>query len=127
MALAIAWQAVGGKLIKHVALPGSPFELIVHPGPAHPLATHVPHEALPIEGVVGTTSDKGAGCLLHMHVADRMGNWCTSGGAAVTTSCGVDDLERSVVDNEVSARHARPPRGGRYAHTPFVTPSTRRL
>ena len=72
-----------------VAIPGSPFKLTVLPAPAHAKATRLP--VLPVGGRVGLEVTDAAdaarggaiGARLVMRTADKMGNFCTSGGANV--------------------------------------------
>lgn len=63
-----------------VALPNSPFLLTVTPGSAHARSSHLPTEALPLRGAVSSTSED-PGCSIVVKLSDRMGNYCTSGGA----------------------------------------------
>ena len=60
-------------------LPGSPFELTVVPGEAHPVATSLTMDeagrAVPLQGVVG---EAGSVTIV---TSDRMGNRCVVGGA----------------------------------------------
>ena len=66
-----------------VPIPGSPFKLRVEPGPAHAAATTLPKDApVPLKGVVGMHESLGAQLVLHVN--DKMGNPCASGGAKVT-------------------------------------------
>lgn len=85
--------AMCGKYYLHVglrrqgvSLPDSPFRLEVIPGPAHPLATTVPKEALPLRGVVGFDTGKGQGCCFVLQTRDKMGNACRLGGAILEGS-----------------------------------------
>ena len=66
-----------GKYLLHVglrqkeeALPGSPFQLEVKPGPAHAPSTRLPPELLPLESIVGTEG------RLTIALNDNMGNRC---------------------------------------------------
>lgn len=76
------------------ALPGSPFELTVDPGPAHPAATRLPAELLPLQGVVGEMGS------VRFFTRDRMGNLCTVGAAPVKVDAKTTQLQVSHVDNE---------------------------
>ncbi len=77
------WLHVGLRQ-QGVALPGSPFLLTVSPGMAHAPSTKIPTEKLPLQGEIG--NDTGAGCSLLIRAADKMGNYCTSGGAPLKVS-----------------------------------------
>ena len=66
-----------------VALPGSPFLLIVRPGKAHAASTRLPKTV--VLGGVGMAA--GFGCGITIRTADIMGNKCISGGAIVTGDC----------------------------------------
>ena len=90
-----------------VPLPGSPFNLNVVPGTAHPLSTKIPPEVLPLRGaleITGTSTSQArearCSCTLRLLARDKMGNRCLTGGANVT--CGsMDDnaeLQSSVSD-----------------------------
>ena len=68
-----------------VALPGSPFDLHVDAGSAHPLACSIPKEVLPLCGTVGVDGDT-CGCKLILQTFDQMNNACTKGGARVEFS-----------------------------------------
>jgi len=63
-----------------VALPGSPFTLLVTPGTAHALSCQLP--AGSIGGPVGSGPE--AGCGIKFTTYDLMGNKCIQGGATVT-------------------------------------------
>ena len=76
-----------------VAMPGSPFELTVEPGSAHPAATSLPSEMLPLCGVVGEL-----GCVKFV-TRDRMGNLCVVGEAPARVDAKTDKLRTSYVDN----------------------------
>ena len=66
-----------------VALPGSPFNLSVMPGPAHALSTTLPAwDGNFIDGTVGMGGEDGCGIVIT--TADVMGNACIHGGATVT-------------------------------------------
>ena len=76
-------------------VPGSPFYLHVSPGPAHPLSTGIPPNALPLRGL----KDKKEGrfvCEFMLITSDKMGNRCVSGGAAMT--CGFLDVTNAGLD-----------------------------
>ena len=84
--------------LRHQAapLPGSPFTLTVTPGPAHGPSTRIPPADLPFRGVFELVTEEGATtstarctCKTILHVRDKMGNLCDSGGADLT--CGVID------------------------------------
>ena len=64
-----------------VALPMSPFTLIVSPGQAHARSSRLPVEHLPLVGSVCGAG--GVSCFLTLNLCDRMGNYCTEGGAAL--------------------------------------------
>ena len=77
-----------------VHIPGSPFMLTVSPGPAHPLSTKLPNDALPLRGELiqgDEPKDKQHKwqCMLKLQTCDKMGNLCDGGGAKVT--CGYLD------------------------------------
>ena len=97
-------QIIGGKVVKSVALPGSPFDLTVLPGGAHALASAVPQASLPLSGLVGLLEDGTpsglTGCRLLLPVADRMGNACVSGGAPVQTVSPDEQVVSTVKDLE---------------------------
>ena len=63
-----------------VAIPGSPFTLLVTPGLAHARSCKLP--AGTIVGPVGTTAENGCGITFQTY--DLMGNKCIQGGASVT-------------------------------------------
>lgn len=75
------------------ALPGSPFELTVEPGPAHPGATMLPTAMLPLKGVVGEMGS------VRFVTCDRMGNLCIVGEAPVRVDAKTEKLKTSYVDN----------------------------
>lgn len=79
------------------ALPGSPFELVVKPGSAHPVATSLSMDefgcALPLVGVVG---DAGSVVIA---TSDRMGNGCVVGGAPFKVETKSKELQTTQVDN----------------------------
>jgi hypothetical protein len=79
---------------QRMALPGSPFELSVEPGIAHPIATKLDRALLPLNGVVG---DIGS---VRFVTCDRMGNRCIEGGAPVNVDAKTDMLKTSYVDNK---------------------------
>jgi hypothetical protein len=97
--------ARAGRYMLHVRLhkegrplPNSPFALTVVPGPAHPAFTMLSTKGQPLRGNVGLGEEEG--CSLILRTADRSGNLCTSGGAAVAVStalghvqCACEDLE----------------------------------
>ena len=60
-------------------LPGSPFDLVVVPGPASAVTTMVP-KGLPKRGYVGSKKDDG-GFEMSLRSYDFMGNRCVEGGA----------------------------------------------
>jgi len=84
-----------------VALPGSPFLLIVRPGKAHAASTRLPKTV--VVGGVGMAA--GFGCGIAISTADIMGNKCISGGAIVTGDCfnadgsRCDSVQTTVRDN----------------------------
>ena len=82
---------------KAAALPGSPFNLVVMPGPAQALSTKLSTKA--IVGTVGMDTDSGCGLLIT--TADVMGNACVNGGATVTgDSIGTKESEvQSVIED----------------------------
>ena len=61
-----------------VSLPGSPFLLTVHPGPAFATNTILPSE---ISGEVGGL------CSIMIQTGDQMGNACITGGASILSFC----------------------------------------
>ena len=67
------WLHVGLRS-SSLPLPGSPFQLTVHPGHAHALSSRIPANVLPLRTVVGEVGK------LILHAADRMGNLCHKGG-----------------------------------------------
>ena len=79
---------------QRMALPGSPFELSVEPGIAHPIATKLDRALLPLNGIVG---DIGS---VRFVTCDRMGNRCIEGGAPVNVDAKTDMLKMSYVDNK---------------------------
>ena len=90
-----------GQYLLHVglrnqkaALPGSPFELTVEPGPAHHAATMLRQDSMPLQGVVGETGS------LRFVTCDRMSNFCIVGQAPVNVDAKTDQLRTSYVDNE---------------------------
>ena len=73
-------------------LPGSPFALVVSPGPAYPMACKLP---LPLLGTFELVkSEDGMGnnarcaCRVVFQTRDKMGNPCTTGGAHVQVGGG---------------------------------------
>ena len=80
-----------------VALPGSPFELTVVPGAAHPMATSLPTDELggtqPLRGVVGEMGS------VKIVTNDRMGNRCEVGGAPLRVESKDPQLQTSEIDN----------------------------
>jgi len=101
------WLHVGLRQ-QAVALPGSPFLLVVSPGAAHAQTTHLEVRDLPLRGVVGKAPEDG--CTVLIHTSDRMGNLCTKGGALVQAALDkhganneknqVDELSVNVVDHQ---------------------------
>ena len=94
-----------GQYLLHVGirnqaapLPGSPFELTVLPGAAHPVATSLPMNdmgiAAPLQGIVG---EAGSVTIV---TSDRMGNRCQVGGAPLRVETKSKELRTSHVDNE---------------------------
>ena len=79
-----------------VALPGSPFDLLVGPSNAHAPSTMLPKEALPLTGVVGDAWT----CNCTLHVSDRMGNRCVAGGAPILVDVDNPEIESQVHDND---------------------------
>ena len=79
-------------------LPGSPFELTVLPGAAHPVATSLSMDetgrALPLRGVVGEAGS------VTIATSDRMGNKCKVGGAPLRVESKSKELTTSHIDNE---------------------------
>ena len=79
-----------------MALPGSPFNLVVMPGPADAGSTRLPKGA--IVGTVGM--DSGSGCGVRITTADVMNNACVNGGSKVTGDCFGTQIEvRSQVED----------------------------
>jgi hypothetical protein len=72
------------------ALPGSPFVLTVHPGAPFALSTSLPEGPIPCE--VGVTATVVLGAV------DRLGNYCSTGGGAVTVECDAHSVQCNVVD-----------------------------
>lgn len=77
---------LAGEYLLHVRLrqqampiPGSPFFLTVTPGGAHGHSTRLPSGAT--RGNVGLQPEDG--CEMHLVTADKMGNRCIEGGAAL--------------------------------------------
>ena len=71
-------------------LPGSPYKLVVGPGPASAFSSALPDDLLlPLVGLVGNASDKkkNHGCHITLHTYDSMGNKCVAGGGAVKCGC----------------------------------------
>ena len=82
-----------------VSLQGSPFLVTVVPGVCHAPSTGIPPEALPLQGTVGRT---GQVCSLTIQAADKMGNFCREGGAALkvtSSSKGHSDVQIEVNDH----------------------------
>ena len=100
------WLHVGLRQ-QAVALPGSPFLLVVSPGAAHAQTTHLEVRDLPLRGGVGKAPEDG--CTVLIHTSDRMGNLCTNGGALVQAALDkhgannekyqADELDVNVVDH----------------------------
>ena len=78
------------------SIPGSPFHLHVLPGPAHAKSTTL--SEAPLCGLVGEADENG--CSLVIHAADRMGNFCSAGGAKVQLLCDNADIRSHVEDNK---------------------------
>lgn len=78
-------------------LPGSPFELTVVPGEAHPVATSLTMDeagrAVPLQGVVG---EAGSVTIV---TSDRMGNRCVVGGAPLRVETKSKELRTDHADN----------------------------
>ena len=81
-----------GRYLLHVRLrqqarpiPGSPFGLVVQPGPAHQSATRLMPISRPLCGEVGINPADGCSTILQAH--DRVGNECIEGGAAIVIDC----------------------------------------
>lgn len=94
-----------GRYLLHVRLrqhalplPGSPFTLNVAPGAPAASSTRLPkaHDGKPLRGTVGTGED--AGCELIVSTADKVGNICVQGGAAVLATCELEEIEVAVND-----------------------------
>ena len=79
-----------------MALPGSPFKLVVIPGPAHAIATAFPKASLPLRGVVGFEPENG--CKIILESVDKMGNRCFEGGATVNCTCESEHVTTHCVD-----------------------------
>lgn len=89
---------VAGKYRLHVGLrqqgvplPGSPFALSVSAGAAHGPMTRIRPEDLPLRGIVGEAGEAGEvgnGCAILVRAADRMGNFCSTGGAKLQVFVG---------------------------------------
>ena len=96
-----------------IPLPGSPFELHVKPGVAHPLSTQIPPSELPLRGSLEKLSDvelrmsrpgekprqPRCKCELLLHACDKMGNICDSGGADITCG-GLDESTELEMDTK---------------------------
>ena len=92
------------------ALPGSPYSLVVRPGPAHALSTRISPSDLPLRGALELMATcegqylqrPRCVCRLRLNTRDRMGNLCNAGGANIR--CGCTDptcaVESSFVDQE---------------------------
>ena len=80
-----------------IPLPGSPFDLYVAPSNAHALSTSLV-DSLPLRGVVG----EDWSCTCTLHVVDRMGNRCVTGGAGIVVDIehGGDKMHAKVDDND---------------------------
>jgi len=77
--LAGRYQLHVGLRHQAVALPGSPFELLVEPGKAYAASTRLPEAALPLSGVANEEWQHG----LNFTTADMLGNVCTKGGSNI--------------------------------------------
>jgi hypothetical protein len=75
-------------------LPGSPFLLTVSPAAAHGRSSRLP--AGPLRGKVGLGADDG--CEAVLYTADRVGNKCNSGGAAVEIRCEHAEITTEIDD-----------------------------
>lgn len=91
---------VAGQYLLHVrlrkqaaALPGSPFLLQVHPGPAYALSSSLPFEPM--------SSEVGEPIVYIMKAADRIGNPCHTGGAQIECWCGIEGKETELLQAEV--------------------------
>ncbi len=88
------------------AVPGSPFSLRVLPAPAHAKATRLPVSSvsgrvgLEGEGSEGGIDESEIGARLTLRTADKMGNYCTSGGADVKLVCTPEGPVTKVHDNK---------------------------
>ena len=94
---------LSGHFLLHVRLrstaasvQGSPFRLHVIPGPAHAKTSRI--STAPLRGLVGQTPESG--CTLSMHASDRMGNFCTAGGAKLMLLCDDEYVQTNVDDHE---------------------------
>ena len=92
-----------GRYLLHVRLrqqalpvPGSPFALTVRPGVANHRATFLEPIQMPLRGAVGLTPEDG--CKLVLQTVDVMGNVCSRGGAAVSTTCETDSVVADATD-----------------------------
>ena len=78
-------------------LPGSPYELNVRPGPAHPITTSLPMDeygrVLPLRGIVGNP-----GYVL-IAASDKIGNRCTFGGSPMDVATKSSKLKIKTFDN----------------------------
>lgn len=84
---------IAGVYLLHVrlrkqaaSLPGSPFMLTVHPGPAYAAQTELP---LHVRGEVGGL------CSIVIRTGDQMGNACVQGGAKIVAYCGDKDPSKN--------------------------------
>ena len=91
------YQLHVGLRKRAVPLPGSPFTLVVSPGPAHAISTKVPKLTFPLKGTVGT--DKDTGCRMTIASSDQMGNACIAGGANMQCWCTSEDVKCRTTDN----------------------------
>ena len=77
-------------------LPGSPWTLTVSPGPPYPFFSTIEGGEAQMQGSVG--SDEDSGCYTVLRAADKLGNWCTTGGAKINSTCMHTNTESIVTD-----------------------------
>ena len=78
-----------------VAMPGSPFKLVVRPGAASAKSTRC--QPGPFRGTVGNGPD--CGCQQELRTKDKMGNMCIEGGANIKLLTDLEGVDNEVVDH----------------------------
>lgn len=99
------WLHVGLRQ-QETRLVGSPFLLEVSPGAAHARSSPLPADALPLTGLVRPLKGGEVSCELLVTLRDRMGNRCTSGGAALTVNTVINvagEEKKKLKENETAA------------------------